>query len=123
MGRQGRNFGDEDDFTRTRPRESVIATVGLVGYAFANNPGRRRMADYVYRGAADIDRAIALLVDLDNSQSNALAVLQFDQAIDELQGEYTKSVADPDYRPDDDFIDRLSGYLAMADDRENPQLN
>lgn len=81
------------------------------------------MADYVYRGAADIDRAIALLVDLDNSQSNALAVLQFDQAIDELQGEYTKSVADPDYRPDDDFIDRLSGYLAMADDRENPQLN
>ena len=80
------------------------------------------MADYVYRGAADIDRAIALLVDLDNSQSNALAVLQFDQAIDELQGEYTKSVADPDYRPDDDFIDRLSGYLAMADDRENPQL-
>ena len=81
------------------------------------------MADYVYRGAADIDRAIALLVDLDNSQSDALAVLQFDQAIDELQGEYTKSVADPDYRPDDDFIDRLSGYLAMADDRENPQLN
>lgn len=81
------------------------------------------MADYVYRGAADIDRAIALLVDLDNSQTNALAVLQFDQAIDELQGEYTKSIADHDYRPDDDFIDRLSGYLAMADDRESPQLN
>lgn len=80
------------------------------------------MADYVYRGAADIDRAIALLVDLDNSQTNALAVLQFDQAIEELQGEYTKSVADSDYRPDDDFIERLSGYLAMADDRENPQL-
>ncbi|MET4782880.1 hypothetical protein [Glaciihabitans sp. UYNi722] len=80
------------------------------------------MADYNYGGAADIDRAIALLVDLDNSQSNALAVLQFDQAIDELQGEYTKSLADPNYIPDDDFINRLSGYLAMADDRENPQL-
>ncbi len=81
------------------------------------------MADYVYGGAADIDRAIALLVDLDNSQSNALAVMEFDQAIDELQGEYEKSVADSDYRPDDDFIERLSGYLAMADDWENPQLN
>jgi hypothetical protein len=80
------------------------------------------MADDVYGGVADLDRAIAVLVDLDNSQSNALAVLQFDQAIEELQGEYTKSVADPDYRPDDDLIGRLSGYLAMADDRENPHL-
>ena len=62
-----------------------------------------------------------MLVDLDNSQSNALAVLQFDQAIDELQTEYTKSVADSDYRPDNDFIEQLSGYLAMADDRDNPQ--
>ncbi len=80
------------------------------------------MSVYVFRGAADIDRAIALLVDLDNSQKNALAVLQFDQALEELQQEYTKSVANPDYRPDDDFIQRLSGYLAMADDRENPRL-
>jgi hypothetical protein len=80
------------------------------------------MVDYSYGGAADIDRAIALLVDLDNSQTNALAVLQFDEAIDELQSEYTKSLADPDYKPDEDFIARLSGYLAMADDRENPKL-
>ena len=80
------------------------------------------MSVYVFKGAADIDRAIALLVDLDNSQKNALAVLQFDQALEELQQEYTKSVANPDYRPDDDFIQRLSGYLAMADDRENPRL-
>jgi hypothetical protein len=80
------------------------------------------MADYVYGGAADIDRAIALLVDLDNAQSSALAVMEFNQAIDELHGEYTKSVADSDYRPNGDFIERLSGYLAMADDRENPQL-
>ncbi len=80
------------------------------------------MASYTYGGAADIDRAIGLLVDLDNAQSNALAVLEVDQAIDELQAEYTKAVADPSYVPSDDFIDRLSGYLAMADDRENPDL-
>ena len=81
------------------------------------------MSTYVFGGAADIDRAIALLVELDNSQRNALAVLEFDQAIEELQVEYAKSIADPSYRPSDDFVARLSGYLAMADDRENPRLN
>lgn len=81
------------------------------------------MSDYVFGGAADIDRAIALLVDLDNEQSNALAVLEFDQAIEELQGEYEKSLADSNYRPTNDFIDRLSGYLAMADDHEDPALS
>ncbi len=80
------------------------------------------MAEYVYRGATDIDRAIGLLVALDNSQSNALAVLEIDDGIAELKTEYDKAIADPDYRPDDDFIARLSGYLAMADDRENPDL-
>ncbi len=80
------------------------------------------MSEYVYGGAADIDRAIGLLVALDDSQTNALAVLQFDQALDELQQEYTKSLADTGYRPSEDFIERLSGYLAMAADRENPQL-
>jgi len=80
------------------------------------------MAEYVYRGATDIDRAIGLLVALDNSQSNALAVLEIDDGIAELKTEYDKAIADPDYRPDDDFISRLSGYLAMADDRENPDL-
>jgi hypothetical protein len=80
------------------------------------------MSGYVYGGSADIDRAIGFLVDLDNDQKNALAVLEFDQAIDELQGEYEKSVADIGYRPSDDFIDRLSGYLAMADDRANENL-
>ncbi len=80
------------------------------------------MSEYTYGGPADIDRAIGLLVDLDNAQRNALAVLQFDDAIDELQREYTRAVADPAYVPDNDFIARLSGYLAMADDRENPAL-
>lgn len=80
------------------------------------------MAEYVYRGAPDIDRAIGLLVALDNSQSNALAVLQIDDGIAELKTEYDKTIAYPGYRPDDDFISRLSGYLAMADDRENPDL-
>lgn len=81
------------------------------------------MSAYEYGGATDIDRAIGLLVDLDNGQKNALAVLEFDEAIDELQKEYEKSVADTSYRPSDDFIDRLGGYLAMADDRENEKLD
>jgi hypothetical protein len=80
------------------------------------------MANYVYGGADDIDRAIGLLVDLDNAQSNALAVIEVDQAIDELQAEYAKATADPSYVPSDDFIETLSGYIAMADDRENPAL-
>ncbi|MES2092922.1 MAG: hypothetical protein V4531_03800 [Actinomycetota bacterium] len=81
------------------------------------------MSSYVYGGAADIDRAIGSLVDLDNSQRNALAVLELDEVLDELQREYVKSLADSSYRPDDDFIGRLSGYLALADDRENPKLS
>jgi len=81
------------------------------------------MSSYVYGGAADIDRAIALLVDLDNAQRNALAVLQIDEAIDELQQEFVKANADANYRPSNDFIGRLSGYLDMADDHENPQLS
>ncbi len=80
------------------------------------------MSEYVYGGAADIDRAIGLLVDLDDNQANALAVLEIDDAIAELKTEYDKAIADPAYRPDNDFIARLSGYLAVADDRENPEL-
>lgn len=79
------------------------------------------MAEYAYAGAADIDRAIGVMVALDNSQSNALAVLEIDDAITELKTEYDKATADPSYRPDDDFISRLSSY--MADDRENPELD
>jgi len=74
------------------------------------------MAEYTYGGAPDIDRAIAYFVALDNDQSNALAVLQIDDVITELQGEYLKAVADPAYVPDDDFVARLSGYLEKADD-------
>jgi hypothetical protein len=80
------------------------------------------MSEYAFGGAGDIDRAIALLVSLDNSQRNALAVLQIDEAIEELQAEYVTSSADASYVPDKDFVARLSGYLAMADDRENPEL-
>lgn len=80
------------------------------------------MSEYVFGGASDIDRAIGLLVALDNAQRNALAVLEFDQAIEELQREYEKSVADPSFVPNKDFVERLSGYLALADDRENPEL-
>ena len=80
------------------------------------------MSEYVYGGAADIDRAIGILVALDNVQRNALAVLEFDDAITEAQGEYEKAVADASYKPSNDFIDRLSGYLSLADDSENPAL-
>lgn len=74
------------------------------------------MSDYVYGGPADIDRAIAYLVDLDERQRNALAVLEIDEAIEEAQAEYEKATADAGYRPSDDFIARLSGYLAKADE-------
>lgn len=76
------------------------------------------MPDYAFGGPADIDRAIAFLVELDNEQRNALAVLEIDDAIDELQREFEKSSADTSYRPSNDFIARLSGYLEMADDSQ-----
>ncbi len=74
------------------------------------------MPDYAFGGPADIDRAIGFLVRLDDEQRNALAVLEIDEAIDEPQAEFEKSSADPAYRPSNDFIARLSGYLEMADD-------
>jgi hypothetical protein len=78
------------------------------------------MSDYSYGGPADIDRAIAYLVALDDAQRNALAVLEIDDAIEEAQAEYEKATADPAYRPSEDFISRLSGYLDRADDAERP---
>jgi len=80
------------------------------------------MSDYAFGGPADIDRAIAFMVELDNNQRNALAVLEIDSAIEELQAEFEKSSADASYEPSKDFIVRLSNYLAMADDSENPKL-
>jgi len=80
------------------------------------------MSDYQFAGPADIDRAIAYLVALDDHQRNALAVLEIDQAIEEAQVEFEKSTADASYSPSDDFIARLSGYLEAADDSENPKL-
>ena len=76
------------------------------------------MSDFEYAGAADIDRAIAYLVALDDQQRNALAVIEIDQAIDEAQAEFEKATADADYRPSDDFLSRLSGYLERADDAD-----
>ena len=75
---------------------------------------------YVYSGPADIDRAIAYLVALDEEQHNALAVLEIDEAIEEAQAEYEKATADASYRPSDDFLVLLSGYLERADDAETP---
>lgn len=80
------------------------------------------MTDYVFGGPADIDRAIALLVNLDEAQTNAMAILEIDAALDELEAEFEKCQADAAYVPDKDFIATLSGYLAWADDKENPKL-
>jgi hypothetical protein len=80
------------------------------------------MSEYTYGGAADIDRAIGLFVALDENQKNALAVLQFDQIIEELQAQYELAVANPAYVPNDEFLGRLSGYLEVANDRSNPDL-
>ena len=96
--------------------------VGARLYDSSNYQKEFDMSEYVFGGAGDIDRAIALLVSLDNTQRNALAVLQIDEAIEELQVEYVKSSADASYSPDKDVLARLSGYLAMAEDRENPEL-
>lgn len=78
------------------------------------------MPDYAFGGPADIDRAIGFLVAMDNQQRNALAVLEIDDAIEELQREFELSSADAEYRPSNDFIARLSGYLELADDSERP---
>jgi len=78
------------------------------------------MSDFKYAGPADIDRAIAYLVALDDQQRNALAVLEIDEAIEEAQAEYEKATADASYRPSDDFLAVLSGYLEKADDSERP---
>ncbi|RKR76350.1 hypothetical protein [Frondihabitans australicus] len=78
------------------------------------------MSTFTYHGAKDIDRAIGFLVTLDRNQQDALAVLQIDGALDELQTEYQKALADAAYRPSDDFTGRLSGYLEMADDAAGP---
>jgi len=78
------------------------------------------MSDFEYAGPADIDRAIAYLVALDDQQRNALAVIEIDQAIDEAQAEFVKATADADYRPSDDFLSRLSGYLEKAADAGTP---
>jgi hypothetical protein len=75
------------------------------------------MHDYTFGGAESINRAIGILVDLDQQQVNAVVELQIDSAIDECQQEYEKASADPGYVPDKEFIVRLSNYLAMGGER------
>lgn len=76
------------------------------------------MPDYAFNGPADIDRAIGILVALDEVQVSALAELEIDSAIEEAQAEFEKSSADPSYVPPKDFIVRLDNYLALADKRD-----
>lgn len=74
------------------------------------------MSNYVYGGRSDIEKALDMLVNLDDAQSNALAVLQIDSEIERLQREVDKYDIDPNHVPDDDFIEILSGYVERADD-------
>lgn len=74
------------------------------------------MSNYVYGGRSDIEKALDMLVNLDDAQSNALAVLEIDSEIERLQRELDKYDADPSHRPDADFIEILSGYVERADD-------
>ena len=73
------------------------------------------MSDYNYGGAADIDRAIGVLVGLDNVQKNALAVLEFDEAIDELQKQYELATAATDPVEALDTIRRAVTHARDAD--------
>ncbi len=74
------------------------------------------MSNYEFGGRADIEKALDMLVNLDDVQKNAIVVLEIDEEIDRLQTELAKIDADPDYVPDADFLKVLSGYVERADD-------
>jgi hypothetical protein len=80
------------------------------------------MADYEYRGPSDIDRAIGVLVGIDTTEHNAIAMMQMDDVLIELQEEYDHCLADPSHRPSDDFISRLEQYIDIANDQADAQL-
>lgn len=74
------------------------------------------MSNYVFGGRADIEKALDMLVNLDDVQRNAIVVLEIDEEIERLQTELDKVDADPGYVPDADFVEVLSGYVERADD-------
>ncbi|KQQ95630.1 hypothetical protein ASF62_03785 [Leifsonia sp. Leaf325] len=73
--------------------------------------------DYTFGGAESINRAIGILVALDQQQVNAMVELQIDSAIEDCEREYEKATADPSYVPDKEFIVRLDDYLALGGQR------
>ncbi|MEF2975825.1 hypothetical protein [Subtercola sp. YIM 133946] len=79
------------------------------------------MSNYVYGGRADIEKALDMLVNLDDVQRNAIVVLEIDEEIDRLQTELDKIDKDPSHVPDADFIEVLSGYVERADDWNSKQ--
>ncbi|RFA09523.1 hypothetical protein B7R54_10040 [Subtercola boreus] len=79
------------------------------------------MSNYEFGGRQDIEKALDMLVNLDQVQSNALAVLEIDSEIERLQRELDKYDVDPSHVPDDDFIEILSGYVERADDWNSAQ--
>ncbi len=52
--------------------------------------GDGEMAHYEYGGASDIDRAIGVLVRIDTTEHNAIAMMQMDDVLVELQEEYDR---------------------------------
>ncbi|RFA14421.1 hypothetical protein B7R22_09290 [Subtercola boreus] len=74
------------------------------------------MSNYEFGGRSDIEKSLDMLINLDNAQSNALAVLEIDSEIERLQRELDKYDVDPNHVPDADFIEILSGYVERADD-------
>lgn len=74
------------------------------------------MSNYEFGGRDDIEKALDMLVNLDNVQSNAIVVLEIDAEIERLQREIEKYDRDPAHVPDDDFIEILGGYVERADD-------
>ncbi|MEA9984992.1 MULTISPECIES: hypothetical protein [Subtercola] len=74
------------------------------------------MSNYEFGGRADIEKALDMLVNLDQVQSNAIVVLEIDEEIERLQKELVKYDRDPAYVPDKDLIEVVSGYVERADD-------
>ncbi|GAA0995851.1 hypothetical protein [Subtercola frigoramans] len=77
------------------------------------------MSNYEFGGRADIEKALDMLVNLDQAQTNAIIVLEIDEEIERLQAELEKYDVDPSHVPTADFIEIISGYVERADDWNN----
>src|ERR1700712_413566 len=74
------------------------------------------MSTYEFGGPQDIEKALDMLVNLDQIQTNAIVEIEIDTEIERLQAELDKIAADPNHVPDKDFVEVLGGYVQRADD-------